>query len=87
MVLYEGVPPQTFGLGPVRSGVLAIRIWKNVLASNDPSNLGGFESIPIIGSPSTIAAVKGNIDFRWLRSQQFVFGLRLFMHSYRSSAS
>jgi len=75
MVLYEGVPPQTFGLGPVRSGVLAIRIWKNVLASNDPSNLGGFESIPIIGSPSTIAAVKGNIDFRWLRSQQFVFGL------------
>ncbi|MGA7857758.1 MAG: SpoIIE family protein phosphatase [Terracidiphilus sp.] len=75
MVLYEGVPAQTFGLGPVRSGVLAVRVWKNALASNDPSTLGGFEGPPLIGSPAVIAAVKGNLDFEWLRSQQFAFGL------------
>lgn len=75
MVLYEGVPPQTFGLGPVRTGVLAIRVWKNVLASNDPSNLGGLEALPLIGSPEAIASAKGNTDFAWLRGQQFTFGL------------
>ena len=75
MVLYEGVPPQTFGLGPVRTGVLAIRVWKTALASNDPSNLGGFEGLPLIGSPEAIATAKGNMDFAWLRGQQFTFGL------------
>ncbi len=75
MVLYEGVPAQTYGLGPARNGVLAIRVWKNALASNDPSNLGGFEAAPLIGSPEAIAATKGNMDFNWLRRQQFGFGL------------
>jgi hypothetical protein len=73
--VYQGVPPQTFGLGPVRSGVLAIRVYKLPLASNDPANLGGFEGLPLIGSPGAIAAAKGNIDFQWLRGQQFTFGL------------
>ena len=75
LVVYGGVPPQTYGLGPVRSGVLAIRVFKLPLASNDPSNLGGFEGLPLMGSPAAIAAAKGNIDFQWLRGQQFVFGL------------
>jgi hypothetical protein len=75
MVLYEGVPPQTFGLGPVRSGVLAVRVWKTVLGSNDPGTLGGFEGVPLIGSPDAIATLKGNRDFNWLRRQQFQFGL------------
>ncbi|MGA8729325.1 MAG: GGDEF domain-containing protein, partial [Terracidiphilus sp.] len=75
MVLYEGVPAQTFGLGPVRTGVLAIRVWKNALASNDPSNLGGFEALPLIGSPDAIDAAKAKMDFAWLRGQQFTFGL------------
>ena len=48
-VLYEGVPAQTYGLGPIRSGVLAVRVWKFALASNDPDNLGGFEGMPLIG--------------------------------------
>ena len=67
------VPPQTYGLGPIRSGVLAVRVWKMALASNDPDNLGGFEGMPVIGSPNAIAAVKGNRDFNWLRSRQFRF--------------
>jgi hypothetical protein len=75
MTLYEGVPAQTYGLGPARTGVLAVRVWKMALASNDPSNLGGFEGPPLIGSPGAIAAEKGNLDFTWLRSQQFRFGL------------
>jgi len=72
---YEGVPAQTYGLGPVRSGVLAVRAWKFALASNDPSNLGGFEAMPLLGSPSAITAVKGDADFAWLRAQQFRFAL------------
>jgi hypothetical protein len=75
LVIYSGVPAQTYGLGPVRSGVLAIRVFKTVLASNDPSNYGGFEDVPLIGSPDAIATIKGNLDFKWLRSQQFTFGL------------
>jgi hypothetical protein len=75
LVLYAGGPAQTYGLGPIRSGVLAVRVWKNMLASNDPSTGGGFESAPLLGSPDAIAAAKGNLDFRHLRSQQFNFGL------------
>ena len=74
-VLYEGIPNHTFGLGPIRSGVLAVRVWKFALASNDPDNLGGFERMPLLGSPSAIAAEKGNRDFKWLQSRQFTFGL------------
>ena len=74
-VVYSGVPNHTFGLGPIRSGVLAVRVWKFALASNDPDNLGGFERMPLLGSPSAIAAEKGNRDFKWLQSRQFTFGL------------
>jgi hypothetical protein len=73
-VYFPNVPAQTYGLGPMQSGVLAIRVWKNMLASNDPSTLGGFEGVPLIGSPDAIAAVKGDLDFHWLRSHQFLFG-------------
>ncbi len=45
------------------------------LASNDPDNLGGFERMPLLGSPKAIAAAKGNLDFQWLRSQQFASAL------------
>ena len=74
-VLYEGVPNHTYGLGPIRSGVLAVRVWKFALASNDSDTLGGFEGVPLVGSPSAIAAEKGNRDFKWLQSRQFFFGL------------
>ena len=33
------------------------------------------KGVPLIGSPDAIAAVKGAMDFRWLRGQQFAFGL------------
>ena len=34
-------PPQTFGLGPIRDGVLALRVWKAPLNSFDTDQLGG----------------------------------------------
>jgi hypothetical protein len=74
-VWYPFEPPQTFGLGPVRTGVLAVRVWKAPLGSNDTSELGGFEASPAIGSPDGIAAAKAFIDFRWLRGQQIEFAL------------
>jgi len=74
-VWYPYQPPQTFGLGPVRSGVLAVRVWKAPLGSNDTSELGGFEAVPVIGSAEGIAAGKAALDFDWLRSQQTNFAL------------
>jgi hypothetical protein len=74
-VWYVAVPAQTYGLGPARSGVLAVRVWKSPLFSTDDGKAGGFEALPVVGSPDAIASAKGNLDFRWLRQQQFRFGL------------
>ncbi|HEX3891314.1 MAG TPA: SpoIIE family protein phosphatase [Terracidiphilus sp.] len=67
--------PQTYGLGPIRSGVLAIRVYKTSLASVDDGTTGGFEAAPTIGSPSAIAQMKDASDFRWMQRSQFQFGL------------
>lgn len=72
---YQSVPPQTYGLGPVRSGVLAIRVWKAPLFSNDPGTLGGFEAAPLLGSPQAIANAKASLDYAWLSRNQFTFAL------------
>jgi hypothetical protein len=74
-VWYISQPPQTFGMGHIESGVLAIRVWKSLLASNDSGTLGGFEGMPYLGGPIAIANRKTQIDYKWLRSQQFTFGL------------
>ncbi|MFZ0743636.1 MAG: SpoIIE family protein phosphatase [Terracidiphilus sp.] len=74
-VSYSTVPAQTFGLGQARSGVLAVRVWKLPLLSNDDGTAGGFESVPMVGSPQAIANAKGNLEFQWLRRHQFQFAL------------
>jgi serine phosphatase RsbU (regulator of sigma subunit) len=76
-VWYFNQPPQTFGLGPVRSGVLAIRVWKAPLASDEPELLGGLNNAPFVGSPEAIANLKSSFDYEWLRSSMAVFGLNL----------
>lgn len=68
-------PVQTFGLGPVRDGVLAIRVWKAPLMSFDPDTLGGLTAPPILGAPMAIAAIKATADYTWLRSRQYYFGI------------
>ena len=67
-------PPQTFGLGPIRDGVLAVRVWKAPLSSFDSDLLGGLNFAPVIGSPSAIEALKAQSDYSWLRSRQYTFG-------------
>ncbi len=69
-------PAQTFGLGPIRDGVLAIRVWRAPLLSFDPNEIGGFYATPVIGSPAGIAATKASMDYSWLRSRQYTFGLQ-----------
>lgn len=72
---YVTQPPQTFDLGHVTTGVLAIRVWKAPLASIDPAEIGGFEGLPVVGSSRVVAARKAAMDYQWLRSNQFEFGL------------
>jgi hypothetical protein len=69
------VPPQTYGLGPIRSGVLAVRVYKATLSSVDDGAAGGFEVAPQIGSPQAIGLLKTASDYRWLQRRQFHFGL------------
>ena len=71
----SAIPAQTYGLGPVRSGVLAVRVFKVPFASNDDGTAGGFEGIPIIGSPQAIATIKDSLDYKWLRGQQTRFAM------------
>ena len=68
-------PPKTMGLGPVRSGVLAFRVYKVPLGSFDTGLQGGFNAAPAIGSPEAIGALKAASDFRWLQRSQFRFAM------------
>jgi hypothetical protein len=68
-------PTHTFGLGRIRSGVLAMRVWKSPPLSDGSPLQGGFESAPLLGSPDAIARYKASLDYEWLRSNQFTFGL------------
>jgi hypothetical protein len=68
-------PDQTFGLGPIRDGVLAIRVWKAPLLSFDTEKLGGFYAPLMVGSPAAITALKAQSDYGWLRGRQYYFGM------------
>lgn len=74
-VHYYRPPAQTLGLGPITDGVLAFRVWKAPLNSFDSDQLGGFYFPPLIGSPAAIGARKAQLDYEWMRSQQFIFAL------------
>jgi hypothetical protein len=70
-----GIPPQIYSLGPARSGVLALRVYKVPSMSTDDGTAGGFEGLPLVGSPQAIATEKDALNFHWLRQEQFRFGL------------
>jgi len=76
-VWYISQPMQTFKLGEVQHGVLAIRMWKAPLLSDDSGELGGFDTAPSIGSPEAIATAESAYEFQWLRSRQLHFGANL----------
>ncbi|HUB00416.1 MAG TPA: SpoIIE family protein phosphatase [Terracidiphilus sp.] len=66
---------QIISLGPARSGVLAVRVWKSPGGSFATGKEGGFSDTPYLGSPQAIRALKDASDYQWLRSQQLNFGL------------
>jgi hypothetical protein len=70
-----GIPAQIYNLGPARHGVLAVRVFKIPSMSTDDGTAGGFEGLPLAGSPEAIGTQTEALNFRWLRSRQFVFGL------------
>jgi hypothetical protein len=69
----EGI--QTFGTGRAEDGVLAVRVWKAPLNSFDTGLAGGFAAVPVMGSPEAIGALRGQADYKWLRSHQYQFAL------------
>ncbi|HEX4321221.1 MAG TPA: GGDEF domain-containing protein [Acidobacteriaceae bacterium] len=76
-VWYISQPAQTFELGQVKQGVLAIRVWRAPLLSDDSGERGGFDAAPLIGSPEAIATARAAYEFQWLRSRQLHFGANL----------
>jgi diguanylate cyclase (GGDEF)-like protein len=76
-VWYQSQPAQTFKLGPIEQGVLAVRVWKAPLLSDDPGSRGGFDAAPLIGSPEAIATAKAADQFQWLRGKQLQFDANL----------
>jgi len=68
--------PQIFHLGPARDGVLAIRVWKAPLDSFDSGLQGGLNAVPSVGSLEAVEAGKTALDYTWLRSRQYYFGLQ-----------
>jgi Stage II sporulation protein E (SpoIIE) len=74
-VFYENAAAQTFGLGQAQSGVLAVRVWKAPPDTSINPFFGGFEAVPIIGNSEGIAHYKAALDYEWIRSRQFNFGL------------
>jgi hypothetical protein len=69
------IPPQSYRLGSAGSGVLAVRVFKAPLMSTDDGSAGGFEGLPLVGSPKAISTQQDALNFHWLRSQQFRFAL------------
>ena len=70
---YGGFPPHAhlgnanpgtmFPLPALRgsaSRVLAVRVWKTQLASNDPADLGGFEAAPVLGSAPVLNLLRSD---------------------------
>jgi len=76
-VWYISQPMQAFNLGPVQQGVLAVRVWKSPLLSDDSGERGGFDTAPLIGSPQAIATANAAFEYRWLRSRQLHFAANL----------
>ena len=73
-VWYYSQPVQTFSLGQLQHGVLAVRVWKAPLLSDDSGENGGFGAAPLIGSSEAIATARAAQEFQWLRSRQLQFG-------------
>jgi hypothetical protein len=66
---------QSFDLGPMRQGVLAIRVYMYPLGSYQDGLQGGLYAPPLIGSAHVILREKSYSDYSWLRQNQFGYGI------------
>jgi serine phosphatase RsbU (regulator of sigma subunit) len=66
-------PPDSFGLGEARRGVLAIRTWIPPFKFIDTGSGGGIYIPPLAGSPQAVTAELGAFDHDWLAGRQFYF--------------
>ena len=69
---YASPLPSTFGLGEMRDGVLALRVWRPAwfLFSSSPPR-------PSLGGGASIAAERAAVNYEWLLSRQYDFSLEL----------
>jgi len=74
-VWFHDPGPQVILLPNSRAGVLALRMWNAPPLSDDedPGLKGGFLSMPLVGTTTSIAAARDVLDLEWLRSRQLLF--------------
>jgi hypothetical protein len=73
-------PPRVFHISPVNAGehgILAFRVWKAPLLSDDSGKHGGFQDAPMAGSDQAIANRIALMNYEWLRSREFYFSINL----------
>lgn len=66
---------QSFDLGPMSQGVLAIRVYKYPLGSYQDGLQGGLHAAPVLGSGQAISRVKSESSYVWLQQHQFAFAI------------
>ena len=70
-------PARVFRFKAGDHGVLAFRVWKAPLLSDDTGKNGGFQDAPMAGSERAVTTRLALLDYEWLRSQQFYFSINL----------
>jgi hypothetical protein len=69
--------PGVFPLGPARSGVLAIRVWKAPITFLNAPFEGGLVRIPRVGSTVAAETMATAAHYRWLKSVQLTMAVDL----------
>ena len=69
--------PQVYSLGKAKSGILAIRVWKEVPFSFDSGIQGGLVATPIIGSSSAIASYEAERNYLHMQTRLYSRGLAI----------
>jgi hypothetical protein len=72
---HNGLPAFPFDIGPARSGVLAVRVWKAPPITDGTPFQGGFMTPPVLGDADSVGRYKTSLDFEWLQNSQFTFAL------------
>ena len=69
--------PFSLPMGPARSGVLAIRVWKAPYIFFAVENEGGLVRTPILGTPAALDALASTLWFHWLVGNLFPMAVAL----------